>query len=624
MAFMNPDARRVTHRLTVTGLLLWGLAGLLYSALQLTFGDRPVYVHVRWAPSVDDAARQRLEQQYRLLLIELREGRTFGYALTDRSRDNVRSLVLDPTVEDTAQIHRTRFRVGYFAPRLPYVTSRPWMPAGLEVLTVLCSLAGLVGIGLALLGIAAPARVRGRVLTLRDAFLDPLVAGQRAAARLESWVAGRIPPASAESVAVFRILLGTALLLYFLGKPVVAAWAAIPQTRLYAPEGVLSIFAAVPWVAEWIRPWLVFWSLLFIVGAMSRTAFVMLTIGALAWGVIYTTQITYHTVCAPLMMLLFLTWSRWGDAWSVDAWLRRDRRPHSATPQKYGYTVWIPSLILGVVFLAAAVAKLWESGLAWILNGTVKYHFLSDSPDAMVDWGLWVGAHPWVAVFLSFATIAIESVAIVGICSRAYRYRLAAGCAALPLMAGFALFHGLLWPLWWMMMLSFLPWHLVRPAAARAGSLTNQALLPSESWRLRLTVVFVLTFVGQQLVVSALKLDVPPLLSIYDMYSTTYGSPAEYEDSSGQAYWIVAVDAAAQTHECRVTRTQADIVIRAAAEPVDRLSVAPVLRLCFEPSIRLQRISVEATRVNVDWAQWRLNEPIRTSLMNPLPAEAFP
>ncbi len=621
---MNPDARRVTHRLTVTGLLLWGLAGLFYSALQLTFGDRPVYVHVRWAPSVDDAARQRLEQQYRLLLPEPREGRTFGYALTDRSRENVRSLVLDPSVEDTHQIHRTKFRVGYFAPRLPYVTSHPWMPAGLEVLTALCSLAGLVGIGLALLGIAAPTRVRGRVLTLRDVFLDPLVAGQRAAARLASWVAGWIPPASAESVALFRMVLGTALLFYFLDKPVLGAWAANPQTRLSAPPAVLWIFTVVPWVAEWIRPWLVFWSVLFVVGAMSRTAFVMLTIGALAWGVLHTTQITYHTVCAPLMMLVFLTWSRWGDAWSVDAWLRRNRRPDSVTPREYGYTVWMPSLILGVVFLAAAVAKLQESGLAWILNGTVKYHFLSDSPDAMVDWGLWIGAHPWVAVFLSFSTIAIESVAIVGICSRAYRYRLAAGCAGLSLMLGFFLLHGFFWPLWWMMMLSFLPWHLVRPAAARAASLSDQGLLLSESWRLRIAVVLVLTFVGQQLVVSALKLDVPPLLSTYDMYSTTYSSPADYEDKAGQAYWIVAVDDAAQTHECRVTRTQADIVVRAAAEPVDRSSMSPVLRLCFEPSIRLQRISVEATRVHVDWAQWRLNEPIRTSLMNPLAADALP
>ena len=482
---MNPDARRVVHRLTVTALLLWGMAGLFYVALELTFGDRPVYVHVRWAPSVDDAARERLEQQYRLLLPELREGRTFGYALADRSGDNVRSLVLDPSVEDTAQIHRTKFRVGYFAPRLPYVTSRPWMPAGIEALVALCSLTGLISIGLALLGVVAPARVRGRVLTLRDAFLDPLVAGRRAAARLVSWVVGRIPPASAESVAVFRMVLGTALLLYFLDHPVVGTWTANPQTRLAAPPAVLWIFTALPWVAEWIRPWLVFWSVLFIVGAMSRTAFVMLTLGALAWGVLHTTQITYHTVCAPLMTLVFLTWSRWGDAWSVDAWLRRDRPARSVTPQEYGYTMWMPSLILGVVFVAAAVAKLEESGLAWILNGTVKYHFLSDSPDAMVDWSFWIGAHPWVAVFLSFSSIAIESVAIVGICSRAYRYRLAAGCAGLSLLIGFFLLHGFFWPLWWMMLLSFLPWHLIGPATARVASLPGHALLPSESWRVR-------------------------------------------------------------------------------------------------------------------------------------------
>jgi len=623
VAVMNPDARRVTRRLAVTGLLLWGLAGLFYSALQLTFGDRPVYVHVRWAPGVSDAARQHLEQQYRLLLPEPREGRTFGYALSDRSRDNVRSLVLDPSVEDTAQIHRTKFRVGYFAPRLPYVTSSPWMPASLEVVTTLSSLAGLLSIGLALLGIAAPARVRGHVLTLRDAFLDPVVAGQRAATRLESLVIGRIPPASAESVAVFRMVFGTALLLYFLDSTVVGAWAANPQTRLSAPPAVLRIFTAFPWVAEWIRPWLVFWSVLFIIGAMSRTAFVMLTIGALAWGVLLTTQTTHHTVCAPLLMLVFLTWSRWGDAWSVDAWLRRNRRPHNVAPQEYGYTVWIPSFVLGVVFLAAAVAKLWESGLAWILNGTVKYHFLSDSPDAMVDWSPWVGAHPWVAVFLSFSAIALESVVIVGVCSRAYRYRLAAGCATTSLMLGFWVFQGLFWPLWWMMMLSFLPWHLVRPGAARAASLPSHAPLPSEPWRLRLTVVFVLAFVGQQLVVSALRLDVPPLLTPYDMYSTTYSSPAEFEFAAGEAYWIVVVDDAAETHECRVPRAQADLVIRAAAEPVDRLSIAPVLRLCFQPSIRLQHISVEATRVNVDWARWRLNEPIRTSLMSPLPANAL-
>ena len=96
----------------------------------------------RWAPTVDDATRLQLEQRYRLARAEPREDRTFGYALTDRSRDNIRSLVLDPAVEDTHEIDRTAFRVGDAAPRLPYVTRSPGIPVGLEFLSVLGSLAG--------------------------------------------------------------------------------------------------------------------------------------------------------------------------------------------------------------------------------------------------------------------------------------------------------------------------------------------------------------------------------------------------------------------------------------------------------------------------------------------------
>ena len=146
----------LTSRLVVTGLLCWALAGTAYAVLRLTFGDRPVNIHVRWAPTVDDATRLQLEQRYRLARAEPREDRTFGYALTDRSRDNIRSLVLDPAVEDTHEIDRTAFRVGDAAPRLPYVIPSPGVPVGLEFLSVLGFLGGLASIGLGLLERAAP------------------------------------------------------------------------------------------------------------------------------------------------------------------------------------------------------------------------------------------------------------------------------------------------------------------------------------------------------------------------------------------------------------------------------------------------------------------------------------
>ena len=148
----------LTSRLVVTGILCWALAGTAYAVLRLTFGERPVYIHVRWAPNIGDTPRLQLEQRYQLARAVPRGNRTFGYALTDRSRDNIRNLVLDPAVEDTHEIHRTAFRVGYFAPRLEYVTPSPGMPVGLEFLSVLGFLGGLASISLALFKRAALAR----------------------------------------------------------------------------------------------------------------------------------------------------------------------------------------------------------------------------------------------------------------------------------------------------------------------------------------------------------------------------------------------------------------------------------------------------------------------------------
>ena len=140
-----------TSRLAVTGLVCWAVAGTAYAVLRLTFGERPVNVDVRWAATVDDGARVQLEQRYTLARPEPNGDRTFSYALTDRSHENVRNLVRDPAVEDTHGIDRPALRVDPSGPWLPYVTPRPGIPVGLEYLSVLGFLGGLGSIGLALL-----------------------------------------------------------------------------------------------------------------------------------------------------------------------------------------------------------------------------------------------------------------------------------------------------------------------------------------------------------------------------------------------------------------------------------------------------------------------------------------
>jgi hypothetical protein len=271
--------------------------------------------------------------------------------------------------------------------------------------------------------------------------------------------------------------------------------------------------------------------------------------------------------------------------------------------------------VLGVTLAAAAFAKLWGSGFAWVLNGTVKYHFLTDSDQAMVDWGLQLGRHPWAAVALSFGAVAIEMFVIVGVISGVYRYRLLAGIGALSLLVGFALFQGVFWPGWWILLLSFLPWHRVRPAVASP---------PLTSWRPVLQpaiVVVLIVLMGEQFAVSMLGLERSPLISTYDMYSTTYNSPATYE-LKAREYWIVAVDDASQSHDCRVTYDQASLIVHGNATPAEHALRARVLQRCFN-SIRLSSIGVDASQDAVDWERWRLKTPARMELMAPVPAETL-
>ena len=148
---MKPGAHAGAHRLFVAGLLCLGIAAAAYGTLHVTFGPRPVSIHVRWAPGVDDTIRQEAEQRYSLSEGERLEGRTWAYTLSDPSRSNVRALVNDAVVEDTQDIQRTAFRVSPSAPRRPYPTSQPWIPVSLRGVTVLSFVIGLIAIGLGLI-----------------------------------------------------------------------------------------------------------------------------------------------------------------------------------------------------------------------------------------------------------------------------------------------------------------------------------------------------------------------------------------------------------------------------------------------------------------------------------------
>ena len=137
------------HRLLVTGILCLALAAAAYASLQVMRGPQPIFVHVRWAPDVDDAAREAGERRYSLSQGEPLEGRTWGYTLNDLSTPNIKALVSDRAVEDTQDIDRTTFLASPAAERRPYTAS--FMAVSLWGVSVVGLFLGLTSVSIGLI-----------------------------------------------------------------------------------------------------------------------------------------------------------------------------------------------------------------------------------------------------------------------------------------------------------------------------------------------------------------------------------------------------------------------------------------------------------------------------------------
>jgi alpha-1,2-glucosyltransferase len=153
----------MARRLRIAGLLFLALAATAYGTLLLVRGPAPIFIHVRWAPAVDEFARQLAERRYELSEAEQLEDRTWGYTLNDVTRVNVRALVTDPLVEDTQGVDRNDFRASPTAERRPYPASESHVPAVLFVVTVACLFFGLTGVSVGLIPPAASDEAPHRV-----------------------------------------------------------------------------------------------------------------------------------------------------------------------------------------------------------------------------------------------------------------------------------------------------------------------------------------------------------------------------------------------------------------------------------------------------------------------------
>ena len=543
-------------RRTAVGLVL--LAAALAPAARGIAGPRGALVHVRWQPSVTAADRQGLEQRFHLVDGELLDAATWRYDVTDPSSDNLSALVSEPAAADTHNINRSTgsldpaavrtARRSRFSDGNAIVAVADWGAAALAVVGVLLAFAGTVA---------------------RTTYADAIGQGTRRGANVvRTSIAGPIarflqrgiPQIDARTAGLFRIVFGTAALGYFVLYPVDASWLARTfDLEIDGPvhQAVMQWLRARPAVVDLVGPWLIVTGIAFITGLFTRATYALFVVGAVVWAYVAVSQSSTHPQSILVLTLVALLPSRWGDGLSVDAWRHTKSGRSVPLPPgvRYGYSVWVPGLAFGVAFAAAAWAKLtvppdWTS---WVANGTVKYHFITDSVNAPVQWGLQLAVHPWLAVFASFLAIATESLVVTAAFIRNEWYRLAMGLGAVCLIAGFGLFMGVFWPGWWVPLLGFLPWQRLSdvartlpgsrgepdpstgsesPRAESRGAMTRPASLAQ--------LAMIVAVIAQQVFVSEMRLERAPMFSWYDMYSGTYASPAAFTASRPPRFRIVA------------------------------------------------------------------------------------
>lgn len=121
--------------LLVVGTALLGFAGILQWTLRATYGERAAYVVVRWAPETDPALQNLIEQIHQLHPVESMGKGTSAYYLADVSSANIRSLLAQPSVDETRNIEPATARVAATAERGAYISKRPvWVAQLLEYL----------------------------------------------------------------------------------------------------------------------------------------------------------------------------------------------------------------------------------------------------------------------------------------------------------------------------------------------------------------------------------------------------------------------------------------------------------------------------------------------------------
>lgn len=257
-----------------------------------------------------------------------------------------------------------------------------------------------------------------------------------------AWMRWWFTPSPASDIGFARAVFFTATFALYVGEDW-TRWGAV-SPAFWMPIWLFDRFdlpVASPAVLGVVQ---VVWKLSLLLGAVglfSRTASaVACAAGLYLLGLPHNFGQTYHFDALLVIIFGMLAFARIGDAWSIDALLRRAGLPawkqelagQEASPApsaEYRWPLRVVWLALALVLFAAGVSKLRHSGLEWVFSDTMaiyltRAHYSVSDADPLVDWGLFIASSPWLSRGLAGSALLVEALFPLALVSTKARWLL--------------------------------------------------------------------------------------------------------------------------------------------------------------------------------------------------------
>jgi hypothetical protein len=212
---------------------------------------------------------------------------------------------------------------------------------------------------------------------------------------------------------------GALFLLYFYRD--FSIWAEVPSV-FWKPIWIFKTFHLPVFSSNTIQAMQALWKValgMSCLGLFTRiSTMVSFVLSVYLLGLPHNFGKTDHGDAILVLVLGIMALSRCDAGWSVDRLWRTRRQtngPSQDSPASGEYTwpvrlVW---LVMALVFFAAGMSKLRQSGIAWAMsdnlaNWLLQSNYFIGTRSALAPWGLYIAQYGWLCRLLAAATLAFE------------------------------------------------------------------------------------------------------------------------------------------------------------------------------------------------------------------------